>query len=101
VTNKSKFGVKGEKSIHIKEWVFESRNNLVILWLSGLREVDLVFPYFLSHFIFLFNLFFYFLFLELRVRVKPTNTRRKAWKDNVIQHVQHILALRYIHGRLG
>ena len=46
--------------------------------MSGSREVDLVFPYFLSYFIFLFDLFFYFLFLELKVRVKPTNTRRKV-----------------------
>ena len=32
--------------------------------------MDLVFPYFLSYFIFIFDLVFYFLFLELRVRVK-------------------------------
>jgi len=44
--------------------------------LSELREVNLVFPYFLSHFIFPFNLFFYFLFLELRVRVKPVSQIR-------------------------
>ena len=67
----------------------------------GLREVDLVFSYFLSHFIFIFYLFFYFLFLKLRVRVKPTNTRKKVWKDNAIQHVQHMLALRHIHSCLG
>ena len=63
--------------------------------------MDLAFPYFLSHFILFFDLFFDFLFLEQRVRVKPINTRRKAWKDNIVQCVQHMLALRCTHGYLG
>ena len=63
-------------------------------------KVDLVSFYFFSHFYFIFELFSFFLFLELRVRVKSVNTRRKVWKNNIIQHIQHILALRRIYGSL-
>ena len=69
--------------------------------MSGSRKVDLVFPCFLSDFIFFLIYFSIFLFLELRVRVKPMNTRRETWKNNVVQWVQHMLALRCAHGHLG
>ena len=56
---------------------------------------------FFSHFYFIFELFLFFLFLELRVRIKSVNTRRKAWKDNIVQCRQYMLALRHTHNSLG
>ena len=67
----------------------------------GLRKVDLVFPYFLSHLISFSIYFSIFLFLELRIRVKTANTRREIGKDDIVQHVQHMSALRYAHSHLG
>jgi len=68
--------------------------------LSRSRKVDLVSFYFSFSFSFYFQFIFLFLFLELRVKVKPANTRRKVWKDNIIQCIQHILALRHTYGSL-
>jgi len=66
---------------------------------SESRKVDLVSFYF--SFLFLFYFQFIFLFLALRVRVKPMNTRRDTWKNNVVQWVQHMSALRCTHSSLG
>jgi len=77
---------------------------------------------FLFHFIyFSFSFLVYFLFLELRLglvtKITPSHDRshqmtrpqvtwrkegcRRFWKNDVIQHVEHMLALWYTYGCLG
>ena len=97
----------------------------LLLLILELKKVNSIYSYFLSHFHFYFHYFldlglvlrlrkgdlvsfhysfsllFSFFFLEFRVRVLTPNTRRKAEKDNVIQCVHHMLALRHTHGSLG
>ena len=58
------------------------------------------FYFFLLIFILFLIYFSLLLFLELRVRVNLQNTRRKAWENDDIQHIQHMLTLRCIHSSL-
>ena len=52
--------------------------------MSRLQKVDLVSFYFLSHFLFSFQIIFYFLlFLELKVRVSDNIT------ESHISHIKH------------
>ena len=88
---------------------------IILTTLVKITESGLSFFYFLSHFYFLFDLFSICLFLELRVRFsdnitwshishKSQVTQKDvegSRKDNIIQHMQHMLTLRITHGCLG
>ena len=72
--------------------------------MSSSQIVDLVFLYFILIFIFFSIYFLNFLFLEHRVRVRSQDTENEvegSRTDDVIQYGYYMLALCFIHSRLG